>query len=637
MSRQPTRFAIAALVLTCANVTAQDGLPGLPAADVPVSENKKLPSFKLTMPSTIDVPVEVGPPISSDTPVTKTKDFFGKDSQTKIITLGEAVQAALRNNLDAKVEEVGVLIEDARLRNAYGEFDPVFSFSATRSGSLTPDARNNVSSADAVAQLAGIQAQIEAINANTLANQQFTNAILEALGRPPQQFDTPPLSTNLTSEGVVIFDQDLDRSEIGIQARSPFGTIIRATARTTRLRSTFDGDTRTITPTYTVTTGIEARQPLLKDFGFDANLADIRISRKNRDAQELRWRFNVETTLQNVVATYYEMLIGMADLQNKGDAIAAGLRLVNYSQLRKEQGFFSPYEVQQAQVQLSFDRENLLLAKNVYLTRQYVLQTLILPEYQEGKLRIFLPAEIPSLKVPKLDREALVALAFEKRLDYKAALVLAEAEDVRVKFAKNQRLPQVDLVGSYGWTGLDSSYNNALNQMTHSQGPNYQIGITGSIPLGGIQPRAQLAAAVAGRDRAALRVQKAQLDVGVSVEQAIESIRISRERLKTAEFTTKTAEEAVRIGIRRLEQGLISNFDLIEQQRRLYDARTRELLAKAELNRSITQLWLATGTVLENLGITFAEEAKANGKKPAVREPAPAPPKPPASRKKSSR
>ena len=47
----------------------------------------------------------------------------------------------------------------------------------------------------------------------------------------------------------------------------------------------------------------------------------------------------------------------------------------------------------------------------------------------------------------------------------------------------------------------------------------------------------------------------------------------------------------------------VAVFDLIEQQRRLYDARTRELVAVAELNKSITQLWLATGTVLENLNI----------------------------------
>jgi outer membrane protein TolC len=602
MSCPRIRIAIVLLASMCAGAGAQDG--------VPVSGNKKMPSFKMTMPTAIDVPVGSEDVIPTDTPVIKKKDFFGKNSETKILTLSEALQSALRNNLDAKVEEVGVLIEDARLRNAYGEFDPVFSFSASRSGTQTPDARNNVSSADAVAQLGAIQAQIEAINANTLANQQFTNAILEALGRPPEEFNTPPLSTNLTSEGVVVFDQDLDRGEMSLQARSPLGTIIRAGVRTTRLRSTFEGDTRTITPIYTATTSIEARQPLLKDFGFDANLADVRIARKNRQAQELTWRFRLESTLEDVVSTYYEMLLGIADLENKGDAISAGLRLVAHSERRKEVGFFSPYEVQQAQVQLSFDRENLLIAKNFYLNRQYAMQRLILPEYQDGKLRVYLPAAMPSLKMPKLDREELLAIAFQNRLDYKAALVVAEAEDVRVKFAKNQRWPQLDVVGSYGWSGLDSSYNGAFNRLTHSQAPQWQLGVTGSFPLGGIQPRAQVNAALARKQQALLRVQTTQLEVGLGVERAIELIRTNKERLNTAEFTTKTAEEAVRVGFRRMEEGLISNFDLIEQQRRLYDARTRELNARAELNKSITQLWLATGTVLENLGISFMEEGK---------------------------
>src|SRR6185369_3282754 len=133
----------------------------------------------------------------------------------------------------------------------------------------------------------------------------------------------------------------------------------------------------------------EAKQPLLKDAGFDANLADIRISRKNKEAQELTWRFKVEATLQGVVSTYYDMLLGMADLENRGDAITSGLRLVAESQRRVELGFFTPYQVQQAQVQLSFDRENLLLSKNFYLGRQYALQQLVLPEYQNGRLRVF--------------------------------------------------------------------------------------------------------------------------------------------------------------------------------------------------------------------------------------------------------
>ena len=120
-----------------------------------------------------------------------------------------------------------------------------------------------------------------------------------------------------------------------------------------------------------------------------------------------------------------------------------------------------------------------------------------------------------------------------------------------------------------------------------------------------------------------------ELEIGLSVERSIELIRTNQQRLKTAQFTKTTAVEAVRVGFRRMEEGLITNFDLIEQQRRLYEARTRELSAVFDLNKSITQLWLSTGTVLENLGITFADDTTAKPK-PA---PAPAPKSAPTKKK----
>jgi len=42
---------------------------------------------------------------------------------------------------------------------------------------------------------------------------------------------------------------------------------------------------------------------------------------------------------------------------------------------------------------------------------------------------------------------------------------------------------------------------------------------------------------------------------------------------------------------------------VIELRRRLYDARSRELEAGADLNKSIVQLWLTTGTLLEKQSI----------------------------------
>jgi outer membrane protein TolC len=484
------------------------------------------------------------------------------------LTLEEAIRNALVNNLDAQVEKVGISLEEARVKNAYGEFDPVFSFSTSRSWIQTPDDRQNITSADAVAQLTAIEAQVNAINANTRANQEFTNAILQALGRPPQEFNTVPLTADILGPQRIIFDQDTDRGEVSIQARSPIGTIVRASARMSKNRSTFEGDTRDVGQTYLANTLLEFRQPLLKDFGFAANLADLRIARKNRQAQELTWKFSLERTLQDVVATYYEMIFGIGDLKNKGDAITQGLKLVAHSQRRQELGFLSPYEVKQAQVQLSFDRENLLLSKNVFLDRQFAMKRLILPGYETANRRIYIPNEIASLKIPKLHRDELLAVAFQNRQDYKAAILVAEAEDVRLKFARNQLWPQVDVVGSYGWSGLDSSYPSAYGQMMEGQAPQWQIGIAGGFPLGGIQPRAQLSAAKSRKEQAILRVKAAELSIGVAVEQAIELIRISQQRLEIARFTTKVAHDAVRVGYRRMEEGLISNFDLIEQQRR---------------------------------------------------------------------
>lgn len=586
----------------------------LAAPAVVPSESPNQLAAPVALEDTVNEPAP-RPRVIEKAPTPTTKNFFGQGTDIYTLSLNEAIRNALVNNLDSRVEKVGIAVEDSRVRNAYGVFDPVFSFSAVRSKTQTPDDRQNITSADSVAQLQAIEAQVAAINQNTLANQAFTNAVLRALGRPTVEFETTPLTTEFTGRDRIIFDNESDRGEMSLQARTPIGTVLRASAGMTKYRSTFEGDTRKIEPNYVANSSLEFRQPLLKDFGFSANLADLRIARKNREAQELTWKFNLEATLQNVVATYYEMIFGLADLKNKGDAITEGLRLVAYSQRKHELGFFSPYEIRQAQVQLSFDRENLLLAKNVFLDRQFVMKRLVLPDFETNNHQVYLPANVPQLKVPTLKREELLAEAYRNRLDYKAAIIAAEAEDVRIKFARNQLYPQLDVVGTYGWSGLDSSYPSAYGQMMESQAASWQVGITGGFPLGGIQPRAQLDAAKARKEQAILRVKASELEVGLGVDRTIELIRINQQRLETARFTTKVAADAVRVGLRRMEEGLISNFDLIEQQRRLYEARTRELASVAELNKSITQLWFATGTVLENLNISLeAPSAPRDGK-----------------------
>jgi outer membrane protein TolC len=270
----------------------------------------------------------------------------------------------------------------------------------------------------------------------------------------------------------------------------------------------------------------------------------------------------------------------------------------------------SPFDVQQARAQVSLDQEKLLTSKNFFMERQFALKRLVLDEFRRDDPRIFVPAESPALPVPKIDRSAFLADAFARRYDYQQAVLEAEAQDIRLRYARNQALPQLDLVATYSLNGLSNSFGRSFDQALQGQTPEWTVGVNLRVPLGNVQGRANIDIAKAQKEQAILRIKQIELTVGVDVDTVISRIETNRQRLDTARNTSALNEEAVRIAYRRLEEGQISSFDVIEQQRRLYDSRSRELAALAELNKAITQLWLVTGTIFEKTGITFGPEQK---------------------------
>ena len=517
------------------------------------------------------------------------RGFFGAGRRAELIGLDDAIAAALLNNLEVKFDRVGVEIEKARKDFAFGVFDPTFTVNVARESTQRPDNTANLNTSQGVTQLD----QIRAIQENT-------RALQIATGQP-----VTPIQESVVGGEVVVFDQDLDRFQASLQSRTPWGMRVALTAQQTKLRSTFFGDTRTILPQYSAFGGFEIVQPLLKGFGPDANLSDVRTARVNQRVAELLWRKRIADTVQNVLMTYSEMAYALQDIRVKEDAIAADKRLVEQNQRRMELGFMSPIDVQQARVAVSTDEEALLGAKFFFMERQFQLKRLISKQAEPRDRRVFIPRPAPPFAVPLLDRDWAMRTAYQNRLDYRAAVAEAEVQDIRLRFAKNQLWPQLDLTGTYGYNGLADSYRSARQDAYHSQAPQWSFGIQFSIPLGNVQSRAQLRAVQGFKEQALLKIKQSELTVSVDVDTAISRIETNRQRVETARQSQQLAEEAVRIANRRLEEGQISSFDVIETRKKLYDAQSRALAAHAALETAITQLWFATGTVLDRTGIGF--------------------------------
>ncbi len=513
--------------------------------------------------------------------------------QSQSISLKQAIHMALKNNLDAKFENADIGVARAKLRFEVGVFDPAFSFQVSRESLRRPENVNDVTSADQVRQ----NNQISAINNNT-------DAIRAAQGLPPLSRDT--VTVGLSD---VTFDQQSDRASSSLVQRTPWGMRFGFFAEANKYRNTFTGDARTVVPQYQTSTQFQVVQPLLKDFGPAAGLANVRTARIAKHIAVLTWKQRVMTSIQAVMATYYDMLFGTADISVRTEAILADQNLVHNYQRRMEVGFMQPFDVQQARAQVSVDEELLISAKNGLLERQFALKRLILDQFDVNDAKIFLPMAEAALKVPTLDRAALLQQAFANRLDFQMVLAEADAQDIRLRFARNQMLPQLDLVATYGLNGLQEDYSSSFDQGFANRTPAWTVGVNLRIPLGNIQGRAQVALARAQKEQAIIKIKQSELAIGVDIDTVLSRIITNRKRLETARKTRELYEEAVRIAYRRLDQGQISTADIIDQQRRLYDSKSRELAAVAEINKSVTQLWLVTGCVLEKTGIQVDEGA----------------------------
>jgi outer membrane protein TolC len=555
--------------------------------------------------------------------------FDGRPTET--ITLRAAIEQALHNNLEVQFENTAIRTQRAQLRFALGAFDPNFSMNAQYQDTQRPTDISNPSTTQSILQQQQLQLQLnQAAQQLNIANQQLfqnqltnqqqqsnINAQLAAQGIAPQTSPTGitsptilPTQTiaNPQLQNIIVLNQQGYQFQASLGGRLPIGTRYAIQDTLTRSRNTFSGDINPVNTLYENAVGISIQQPLLKSFGLDANYAEVRTARINERVQTLTWKNTISTAISNVIASYFDMDYALKDMQVREDAIAADSKLVDLYRRRVELGFGSPLDIQQAEVSVATSREALLASKNLFLERQFALKQLISHQFDTKDPRIFLPTNAPTFSAPRTPRIALLQQAFEKRYDYQALVLNTEVQDIRLKFAKNQLLPALDLVATYGLNGLgDASLGRSLNDTFGFEHPQYSIGFQFQIPIGNRQPKAQYDAILAQKEQAILRLKQREIDVGISVDLALSRIATLRQRADAARQTREFGEELVRTGYRRLEEGLISAYDITEQQRRLYDARTRELAALADLNKAVAQLWLATGTVLEQQGIVFDE------------------------------
>ena len=468
------------------------------------------------------------------------------------LTLDEAIQLALQRNQTIKVEAFAQPIARANLLAELGRFDPALTFRRSYSESGAPYASDPV---------------------NGLVNQLVQS----------------------------------DDYSLALEGTTPWGLnySIGGSAQNSRVKNSFLAEHGE--DNYVTFGGVTVTQPLLRGFGFGANLLGYRVAKADRGIADWQFRQTVIDTVTNVAGAYSDLIYAQQALRiaERSRGLAAGL--LDENEKRFKVGSISQSDVTQARARTATRDENVLIAQQgiadaTNRLRQLVGETLypIIPD----NYILTAPTDLGAA----VDTTADLPFALANRPDYQAArlgLVKRRANDAA---ARNERLPQVDFVGSYGYNGLDRNFANSRRMVRDYDNRSYSAGLVVSVPLTFAEGRGKARSARLQLRQGEADLQRLEQDIAVQVAHAAGQIETTRKRVEANLAAYNLAKEALDAELKKFRAGTSSTFVVLNLQEELTYADLNYQASLADQRRAHSAYEQALGRTLTTYQVTLAKE-----------------------------
>jgi outer membrane protein TolC len=362
----------------------------------------------------------------------------------------------------------------------------------------------------------------------------------------------------------------------------------------------------TFNPQFTTSLTATYTQPLLRGFTIDQTRQQILVTQINREISEETLRATVTQTLANVRNAYWDLVFARSAVDVAVRALQLADKLVEDNRARVEVGTLAPLDIVQAEAEAANRRQTLALAEATLQTAELALKRYIVSGTEDPMWRQELrPIDLPSLEPAPSDIEGAVRRALERRTDLVNARKNLQSSDVSLKYFRNQTLPDVDLIASYGAQGIGGTqitrsglggpiistnpggYKDALGLLFGRDYPTWNLQLNVSYNLFSSQAEAQFARARVQKTQSLARLRALELQVATEVTNAALSVQSNLKRVEAAVAARELAEKRLEAEQSKFEVGMTTNFFVVQAQRDLRDAQNSELRALADYRKSL--------------------------------------------------
>jgi outer membrane protein len=265
----------------------------------------------------------------------------------------------------------------------------------------------------------------------------------------------------------------------------------------------------------------------------------------------------------------------------------------------------APLDEKQAESQLADSMANLLRARQSLSAAENVLKNLIVKDFPEWKDVTPMPSEALVVVPEIFDVQESWRNGLIKRPDLAQLRVNLERLDIDIKFRKNQRLPDLNLVGGYGQNAINTGGEKVFWGVNKSDSSFYYYGVQLSFPWGNRDAKYRYRLAQDQRIQAEIEVQQLQQAIMVQIDDAISNAKVSYDVIPLRRQAREFAEAALDAEQKKFQNGKSTSFIVLQLQRDLTTARGNELLALTAYNKAVANVARADGTALDKVKINI--------------------------------
>jgi outer membrane protein TolC len=279
---------------------------------------------------------------------------------------------------------------------------------------------------------------------------------------------------------------------------------------------------------------------------------------------------------------------------------------------RVEIGTQAPIIIVQAKAEVASNEAGVITADAAIQRAEDQLRALVLdPAAPDFWTTAIEPLDPGTFDERAVDVGAAVRNALDKRSDLRQAKNSLEQNNISLRYLKDQLLPDVSAQVNYSATGVggsqlspisglnlgaarsvvgDYGFGSVVGDLLRSAYPTWTAGVQISYPLGTSAAKANFARSRLEYEQGQIELRNLELQVATQVRDVARSVQTNQQRVQSTRANRDLQEQKLAAEEQKLTAGSSSNFFVYQAQRDLAQARSQEIQAMTDYNKSVVDL-----------------------------------------------